>query len=47
MGKHESEPVWLLSETQYGHNVTDSGGGYLRRGVTPHKYMLNTCNFQS
>ena len=36
----------MPSEKQYGHNVTDvprdNDSGYLRRGVTLHKCMLNT-----
>ena len=43
--------VWLLREKQYGYDVTDvprdSDGGYLRRGITSHKFMLNTWSFQS
>ena len=34
----------MQSEKQYGHNVTDAprdnDSGYLRRGVTLHKFML-------
>ena len=39
--------VWLLSEKQYGDMHWGSDGGYLRRGVSPYKFMLSTWNFQN
>ena len=47
LGRHESYGCWVKTIL---HDVIDlprdSNGGYIWRGITPHKLMLNTRNFQ-
>lgn len=47
MGRHEGYDYWAKSNTDMTSVTCPSDGVYLRRGVTPHKLMLNTWNFQS
>ena len=45
LGRHGRYGYWLKSERDIIDVLRGSNGGYLRYGITPYKFKLNTWNF--